>query len=540
MKSRIIALGLFTLLSMGMPLAPMPTGAAQPFAVGPSQKSVTSKHQKRLPPEGDSCATAPVEETEKQKIEAALGAVKKESKQDGKQDGAAAFSVAGSVTIQVYFHVIRQGSGLSNGNVPESMLDEQINVLNRSFGGQTGGANTSFRFVKAGVTRTTNSTWFRMGLRTAAEQEAERQAKAALHQGGPDALNFYTIGGDPTQPYAWATFPWEYTDDPFGDGVVTPFTMLPGGGSAQFGAGDIGVHEVGHWLGLYHTHEGGCTGTDYVNDTPTHREQARNDGIVGQCPADGLDTCPTVAGVDPIHNFMQSTSDACKYEFTPGQSARMDAMHGQYRQPGVTPTASVEWVIPSEYTWGPPDTMTVAGYARNGWGNVQMVWRDNTINGSWNTVAWQSAPNPSDHTWTNTINSPYRCHDYSVYVNYAGVRSPTFEYKGLISGYCNETARIIWIQPQSSAGIGSPGSLVVAGSAENAPGYGVQMWYRNVTTGTGWVLHPYAPQPDSNNIWLNEIPNANYSHVYEVQVTYDVITSKACSYTGQNSISWCP
>lgn len=100
--------------------------------------------------------------------------------------------------------------------------------------------------------------------------------------------------------------------------------------------------------------------------------------------------------------------------------------------------------------------------------------------------------------------------------------------------------RVIWIQPYSTPGDGSPGSLIVAGSAENAPpGYQVQMWYRDVTAGTDWVLHPYAPLPDSNNIWMNEIPNANYSHVYEVQVTYDVVTSSHCSYTGQNSISWC-
>jgi hypothetical protein len=468
MKSRIIALALLTLLIVGAPPTPMRTGSAKPSADGTSQKKIdASKHQKRILPEGAVCGTAPVEEAEKQKIEEALRAGKKDSKQDSGEVS----RLSGSVTIQVYFHVIRQGSGLANGNVPEYMLDEQINVLNRSFGGQTGGANTntSFRFVKAGVTRTYNPTWFRMGLRTAAELEAERQAKAALHRGGPDVLNYYTIGiNDPTLPYAWATFPWEYRDNPSRDGVVSPYTLLPGGGSAQFGAGDIGVHEVGHWLGLYHTHEGGCADADYVSDTPAHREQARNDGIVGLCPTN-VDTCPA-PGLDPIHNFMQSTSDDCKYEFTPGQSARMDAMHGQYRQPIVTPTASVAWVQPSEFTWGPPNTMTVAGYAQDGWGGVQMVWRDTTVGGPENVVAWQPTPDPTNHTWSNTIDSPYRCHNYSVYVNYAGVRSPTFYYDGLKSGFCNETARIIWIQPQSTAGIGSPGSLIRCGTATSRPG----------------------------------------------------------------------
>lgn len=52
-------------------------------------------------------------------------------------------------------------------------------------------------------------------------------------------------------------------------------------------------------------------------------------------------------------------------------------------------------------------------------------------------------------------------------------------------------------------------------------------------------VNPYAPVTDSNNIWMNEIPNANYFHVYEVQVTYDVVSSLVCTYAGQNSISWC-
>ena len=199
--------------------------------------------------------------------------------------------------------------------------------------------------------------------------------------------------------------------------------------------------------------------------------------------------------------------------------------------------ASVAWIAPSQFTWGPPDTMTAAGYAQPGCGGVELVWRDVSMNGPWNTVSWQPPPSP-DGTWSNTIPSSNRCRKYAAYANYSGMSSSLFNYDGLNSGYCN--LRVIWIQPYSPGGVGTPGSLIVAGSAEGAPGYQVHMWYRDVTANTGWTLHPYAPVTDSNNIWMNEIPNANYFHVYEVQVTYDVATSAVCSYAGQNSISWCP
>jgi hypothetical protein len=225
---------------------------------------------------------------------------------------------AGSVTVDVFVHVITNTSGA--GNVSDTAIANQINVLNQSFGGQTGGADTPFRWSLMNTDRTANNTWYTAGPGSS----AETQMKNALHEGNSGDLNLYTnnMGGG---LLGWATFPWDYNNAPSKDGVVILYSSFPGGSTANYNQGDTSTHEIGHWMGLYHTFQGGCRGSgDYVSDTPAERSPAYG------CPAN-RDSCKTKAGKDPIYNFMDYTYDSCMNQFTAGQSARMDSITAQYR-----------------------------------------------------------------------------------------------------------------------------------------------------------------------------------------------------------------
>ncbi|WP_395834355.1 zinc metalloprotease [Cystobacter fuscus] len=247
------------------------------------------------------CATQELSAEEKQSVEQALaGRVRAQAR------------AAGSVNIKVYWHVINNGTSTSQGNISDADIASQISVLNAAY------KTTPFTFTLVGTDRTTNSSWY-----TCSGGACEKKMKAALRKGGAGDLNVYSNNMGQGL-LGWATFPSSYASQPSLDGVVILYSSLPGGSAAPYNEGDTATHEVGHWLGLYHTFQGGCTTTgDYVNDTPAESSAAYG------CPT-GRDTC-TTAGVDPITNFMDYTDDSCMNTFSAGQNDRMDSLVQQYR-----------------------------------------------------------------------------------------------------------------------------------------------------------------------------------------------------------------
>ncbi|MBI5710928.1 MAG: T9SS type A sorting domain-containing protein [Candidatus Eisenbacteria bacterium] len=218
--------------------------------------------------------------------------------------------------IKVAFHVIYSGT---TGNIPQSQIDAQIAELNKAYAGYYGGVNTGYTFVLASVDRKNSSSWFKMTPGSG----AEKNAKNALAIDPAHRLNLYTC--KPGQNLlGWAYFPWSYAESNKMHGVVFHYGSVPGGYLSPYNLGGTADHEVGHYLGLYHTFQGGCTDpNDYVSDTP--QEGTSTAG----CPTN-KDTCPA-AGADPVHNYMDYSDDVCYTQFTAGQDARMDQMVPTYR-----------------------------------------------------------------------------------------------------------------------------------------------------------------------------------------------------------------
>lgn len=166
------------------------------------------------------------------------------------------------------------------------MINNQVSVLNTAY------APHGIQFTLKGTDYTVNSNW--------AVDGSELAMKKALRKGTYKDLNLYILKdlGDALGYCYFPTSVTSKTNDWYYDGCSILYSTLPGGSLTNYNLGHTSTHEVGHWFGLYHTFQGGCTGNgDYVSDTPAQASASSG------CPT-GRDSCPSAAGLDPIHNYM--------------------------------------------------------------------------------------------------------------------------------------------------------------------------------------------------------------------------------------------
>ena len=232
-------------------------------------------------------------------------------------------TIRNMVNVQVAFHVIYASNGA--GNISNDMIIDQIEVLNDAY------APYDIVFTLVSVDYTMNDSWYND------MEQYESAYKQQLHVDPVHHLNIYT--GNMPGLLGWSYMPYSWPENSYMHGVCLLYSCLPGGTAYPYNAGDTATHEVGHYLGLDHTFRNGCSvNNDYVDDTPQE-----NDGNnIYSC--NNTDTCPNDPGMDPVHNFMTYTDDACLNQFTDGQGERMENMIATYRPGLLENPIAPEWI----------------------------------------------------------------------------------------------------------------------------------------------------------------------------------------------------
>ncbi|KAF3915834.1 Ulilysin [Orbilia brochopaga] len=208
------------------------------------------------------------------------------------------------ITVDTYFHIVYDPANPIAGNIPAGKLSRQLKALNDGF------AASRITFNLKNVTRTGNKTWTTFD--TATGDPVETQMKAKLRKGDYKTLNIYFRPRlDEQGDLGFCDFPTDLSSAVLvNDGCTVLSNTVPGGSTGPFNQGKTAVHEVGHWFGLLHTFQGGCTSPgDAIDDTPAEAEPAFG------CPVN-RDSCKKLPGKDPIHNFMDYGDDACITQFT--------------------------------------------------------------------------------------------------------------------------------------------------------------------------------------------------------------------------------
>jgi hypothetical protein len=248
---------------------------------------------------------------------------------------ATGFDPAGSdlYRIPVVVHILESTGG--SGKISDARVHSQIDVLNQDFNALAGslgqdGYQAKIEFFLAttdpngnpttGITRTVNTNWY----------NDSGTYWSTLAWDTRNYLNIYTNTAGGNLGYAYV---------PSGGGVVgntwdrVVIYWASFGLDAPIGPpynlGRTVTHEVGHYLGLYHTFQGGCTSTSNCNNN--------GDLICDTNPEQGPNYSPCVRETcggpspDPTDNYMDYSDDVCMKRFTVEQVRRMRCTLANFR-----------------------------------------------------------------------------------------------------------------------------------------------------------------------------------------------------------------
>ncbi len=208
------------------------------------------------------------------------------------------------IEIPVVFHI-------TNPEIPDSKVVSELARVNRSF------KSRGFHFPLQEIKRYNPDNELVAHFRKNCFDEDENwMFKAFAYVDPRTALNVYTCDPVPHKnPVGYATWPWDGGEHYYEHSVTIQHIW----------GWPYLEHEIGHYLGLLHTFEGGCDPhNDYVPDTPAQRKP-----FARKCNP-RRDSCRKLPGRDPVANFM-GYGEGCYDNFTDGQQIRIHYMMMTYR-----------------------------------------------------------------------------------------------------------------------------------------------------------------------------------------------------------------
>lgn len=264
--------------------------------------------------------------------------------------------VRGKVTIPVVVHIVWKEP---LENISDAQILSQIEALNRDFQQKNDQSNIPAEFkplaanidiefclaktdpkgkATTGITRTQTSysdVWSRMGTTQSNPTPRRRIYHSILE--GHDAwdtkkyLNIW-VGKLGNGKAGYGTFPNNIKPEDTDGIVIDPTffgTVGTAGNNAGFNLGRTAVHEVGHYLNLYHPWGSGstnfdCKGDDFVEDTPIPVE------AISGYPTGNVFGCENKRVI--TMNFMNFVQDNWMTMFTNGQKERMLNALEEYRK----------------------------------------------------------------------------------------------------------------------------------------------------------------------------------------------------------------
>jgi PKD repeat protein len=406
--------------------------------------------------------------------------------------------------VPVVVHVIHNDG---SENISEAQIESQIMIMNEDFGkilgtnGDGNGVDTKVRFCLAKIDpqgRCTNGI-----VRIKSELTVHQQYQRALLKelsfwDNTRYLNIYVVRSINGGVGGYASFPG---GPPSEDGIVVRNDLFGDIGTGKAGLGRTATHELGHWLGVFHTFQNGC-GIDTCLD---------GDGVCDTPPVDKPNFgCPTNANTcsndvpdlpDQVDNYMDYTDDNCKSMFSKGQAMRMMAAMDSIRWRIWSDSNLVSTGCDTNYQ-APANCPVIADFITLNksictGGEIEFMGKMLNNIQSWNWIFQGGTPSTStDQNPRITYNSP------GIF-NVQLIVSDSFSTDTLLlSGYIEVN------QP----GLGA--SLDYFQDFEGDPFKGLTI--NNPDGGVTWELDSAAAKSGKYSLKIDNLINTNYGSVDEI------------------------